>query len=52
MLYNKQQVHFSVVDLDLHSSFTPGAGESIFDRDVAVAAKTQVRQGRGSVVVG
>jgi hypothetical protein len=36
-------VHFSVVDLDLHSNFTPGAGETIFDRDLALAAKTQAR---------
>jgi Zn-dependent oligopeptidase len=42
------QVHFSSIDLELHSRFAPGAGESVFDRDAAVAQKTQVR----SVYVG
>jgi oligopeptidase A len=37
------QVHFSSIDLELHSRFAPGAGESVFDRDAAVAKKTQVR---------
>jgi Zn-dependent oligopeptidase len=37
------QVHFSSIDLELHSRFAPGAGESVFDRDAAVAQKTQVR---------
>eukprot|EP00882_Tetradesmus_deserticola_P020535 GHRQ01022185.1.p1 GENE.GHRQ01022185.1~~GHRQ01022185.1.p1 ORF type:complete len:423 (+),score=233.68 GHRQ01022185.1:219-1487(+) len=37
-----RQVHFSSIDLELHSRFTPGAGESVFDRDAAVAQKTQV----------
>lgn len=42
------QIHFSQVDLELHSNYTPGAGESIFDRDVHVAARTQVMQEKGS----
>lgn len=37
-----RQIHFSQVDLELHSNYTPGAGESIFDRDIKVAARTQV----------
>lgn len=40
------QVHFSVIDLELHARFKPGAGESVFDRDAAVAKKTQVRRAR------
>lgn len=36
------QVHFSVIDLDLHSRFSPGSGESVFDRDATVAQTTQV----------
>lgn len=37
------QVHFSVVDLELHARYTPNSGESVFDRDQAVAKRTQVR---------
>lgn len=36
------QVHFSLIDLELHARFTPGQGESVFDRDAAVASKTMV----------
>eukprot|EP00798_Chlamydomonas_sp_ICE-L_P012620 gene12620-15848_t len=36
-----RQVHFSCIDLELHSRYTPGQGESVFDRDQALAAKTQ-----------
>ncbi|KFM28533.1 Oligopeptidase A [Auxenochlorella protothecoides] len=28
-----RQVHFALLDLDLHTNFVPGQGESIFDRD-------------------
>lgn len=27
------QVHFACIDLELHARFTPGQGESVFDRD-------------------
>ena len=36
------QVHFACVDLELHARYTPGGGETAFDRDRAVAARTQV----------
>lgn len=36
------QVHFSVLDLDLHSAFTAGEGETAFERDAALAARTSV----------
>jgi len=36
------QVHFSVVDLELHARYTPGQGESVFERDQKVAQRTQV----------
>lgn len=35
-----RQVHFSLLDLDLHSRFLPGQGESVFERDAKIAAKT------------
>ncbi|GAB4814977.1 hypothetical protein N2152v2_002023 [Parachlorella kessleri] len=37
-----RQVHFATLDLDLHSRFTPGQGETVFDRDRKVAEKTTV----------
>lgn len=37
-----RQVHFSLVDLELHSKYVPGNGETVFDRDMAVAQRTQV----------
>lgn len=50
-----RQIHFASVDLELHARYEPavdaagnakkggnGAGESVFDRDRAVAARTQV----------
>jgi len=37
-----RQIHFSCVDLELHARFTPGQGQSIFERDAAVAQRTQV----------
>lgn len=37
-----RQIHFSSIDLELHARFTPGQGESVFDRDRAVAARTMV----------
>jgi len=36
------QVHFSVVDLELHARYVPGTGESVFERDQKVALRTQV----------
>jgi Zn-dependent oligopeptidase len=41
------QVHFSVVDLELHARYQPGTGESVFERDQKVALQTQV----GSLVI-
>jgi len=32
-----RQVHFATVDLELHSRFTPGQGETIFDYDRKVS---------------
>merc|ERR1719158_818080 len=37
-----RQLHFSVTDLDLHATFTPGQGESIYDREKKIAEKTTV----------
>eukprot|EP00271_Cylindrocystis_brebissonii_P006455 TRINITY_DN19248_c0_g1_i1.p1 TRINITY_DN19248_c0_g1~~TRINITY_DN19248_c0_g1_i1.p1 ORF type:complete len:795 (-),score=161.70 TRINITY_DN19248_c0_g1_i1:569-2953(-) len=37
-----RQVHFSLVDLELHSSFQPGGSESVFDIDRRIAQRTQV----------
>lgn len=37
-----RQIHFSSVDLELHARFTPGQGETVFERDQAIAARTQV----------
>ncbi|MEW5307298.1 MAG: hypothetical protein WDW36_009705 [Sanguina aurantia] len=37
-----RQIHFSSIDLDLHSRFVPGGGQTVFERDQALAAKTQV----------
>jgi len=37
-----RQIHFSSIDLELHARFTPGQGESVFDRDQAVASRTMV----------
>jgi len=37
-----RQVHFSVVDLELHARYEPGKGESVFERDQKVALRTQV----------
>jgi hypothetical protein len=42
LLCDLLQVHFSMLDLELHSRFTPGQGESVFERDAKIAAKTQV----------
>lgn len=43
-----RQIHFSCIDLELHARFTPGSGESVFERDQAVAKKTQVSSGGGA----
>ncbi|KAJ9507608.1 hypothetical protein QJQ45_019220 [Haematococcus lacustris] len=40
-----RQIHFSLVDLELHARYTPGKGETVFERDAQVAKKTQVRLG-------
>lgn len=37
-----RQIHFSSIDLDLHARYKPGAGETVFDRDRALAPKTMV----------
>ncbi|KAL4854352.1 putative cytosolic oligopeptidase A [Chlorella vulgaris] len=37
-----RQVHFAMVDLELHARFKPGQGESVFERDQAVAKRTAV----------
>lgn len=37
-----RQLHFSTIDLELHSRFTPGAGETVFERDRAVASRATV----------
>ncbi|KAL6769509.1 hypothetical protein ACKKBG_A31305 [Auxenochlorella protothecoides x Auxenochlorella symbiontica] len=37
-----RQVHFALLDLDLHTNFVPGQGESIFDRDRKIAEKATV----------
>ena len=37
-----RQIHFASVDLELHSRFKPGAGESVFDVDRRIAQRTQV----------
>ncbi len=37
-----RQLHFSVTDLDLHARFTPGLGESIYDRENKIGEKTTV----------
>jgi hypothetical protein len=34
-----RQVHFAVTDLELHARFTPGQGESVFDRDRKVRGR-------------
>ncbi|KAG2436620.1 hypothetical protein HYH02_011555 [Chlamydomonas schloesseri] len=39
-----RQLHFSCVDLELHSRFSPGQGKTVFDVDQEVAARTLVRQ--------
>merc|ERR1711871_512431 len=37
-----RQLHFSTTDLELHSRFTPGQGESVYDREKKIAEKTTV----------
>lgn len=36
------QVHFGLIDLELHSSYTPHTGGSIFEHEAKVAQRTQV----------
>lgn len=35
-----RQIHFSSLDLELHSRFEPGSSETIYDCDRRLAAKT------------
>ncbi|CAM6094637.1 unnamed protein product [Calypogeia fissa] len=37
-----RQIHFALIDLELHSRFKPGGSETIFDVDRRIARKTQV----------
>jgi len=37
-----RQIHFSLVDLELHSRYTPGSDTTIFDVDRKIAEKTMV----------
>ena len=37
-----RQVHFATTDLELHARFTPGQGESVFDREAKIAKNTTV----------
>lgn len=37
-----RQLHFSSIDLELHARYQPGKGESVFERDQKVAARTLV----------
>ena len=36
-----RQLHFSMLDLELHARYTPGASETVFDRDQALAKQTR-----------
>ena len=37
-----RQLHFSSLDINLHTEFAPGQGETVHDRDQAMASKTSV----------
>lgn len=37
-----RQVHFATTDLELHARFTPGEGETIFEREAKIAKNTTV----------
>lgn len=39
-----RQIHFASTDLELHSRFASGNGESVFDAEKRISAKTQVMQ--------
>ena len=39
-----RQIHFAITDLELHTAFTPGKGETVFDVDRRIAKKTMVMQ--------
>lgn len=39
-----RQIHFACTDLELHARFTPGQGESIFEREAKVAKNTTVME--------
>lgn len=40
-----RQLHFSMLDLELHARYQPGAGETVFDRDQALAKQTRCCSG-------
>lgn len=37
-----KQIHFGLIDLELHARFVPGQGETIYDRERKLAASTMV----------
>eukprot|EP00897_Mesotaenium_endlicherianum_P006089 jgi/Mesen1/5508/ME000277S04713 len=37
-----RQIHYASVDLELHSRFVPGGGETVFEADRRIGKKTQV----------
>lgn len=39
-----RQVHFGLIDLELHARFVPGQGESIYDRERALAKRTMIME--------
>ena len=39
---NNFQVHFAVVDLELHTNYVPGGSETIYDVDQKVGKRTQI----------
>ncbi len=45
LLVVRPQLHFGILDLELHSTYDPSSGETVFQRDAKVAERTQVRLG-------
>lgn len=39
-----RQLHFAMLDLELHARFKPGGKETVFDVDHRIAEKTMVMQ--------
>ena len=39
-----RQIHFAITDLELHTAFEPGKGETVFDVDRRIAKKTMILQ--------